>query len=109
VLEFWATWCGPCREAIPSMNKMIESFAGRPVRFISVTDEPRETVEEFLKANPMKAWIGLDEDRAIHEAYDVKTIPALFVIDRYGRIWHKLDPTFFYKSDIEDAIDAPAP
>jgi thiol-disulfide isomerase/thioredoxin len=109
VLEFWATWCGPCRETLPSMNKMIDSFAGRPVRFISVTDEPRETVEAFLKTHPMKAWIGLDDDDKIHAAFQVKSIPQLFVIDRYGRIWHKLDPMFFYKSDIEDAINAPAP
>jgi len=109
VLEFWATWCGPCVEGIPGMNKMVDSFQGRPVRFISVTDEPRETVESFLRDHPMKAWIGLDPSRSVFSAFKVKSRPELYVIDPYGRIWHKLHPSFFYKSDVEDAINAPAP
>jgi thiol-disulfide isomerase/thioredoxin len=109
VLEFWATWCGPCVEGIPKMNKMVGDFRGRPVTFISVTDESREKVETFLKSHEMYAWIGLDPSRAAEKAYGVHGIPAIFVIDRYGRIWHKLSPSFFYKSDIEDAINAKPP
>lgn len=109
VLEFWATWCGPCVAGIPGMNKMVDSFQGRPVRFISVTDERREVVEAFLKEHPMKAWIGLDPGRRVFSVFKVRTRPELYVIDPYGRIWHKLHPSFFYKSDVEDAIKAPAP
>jgi thiol-disulfide isomerase/thioredoxin len=109
VLEFWATWCPPCVAGIPKMNSMVEAFQGRPVTFLSVTDERREDVERFLKSHPMKAWIALDPSRAASRAYGVRGIPAIFVIDRFGRIWHKLEPTFFWKSDIEDALNAAEP
>ncbi|MBI3554361.1 MAG: TlpA family protein disulfide reductase [Elusimicrobia bacterium] len=109
VLEFWATWCGPCVQGIPAMNKMVEAFDGRPVRFISVTSEPSEQIEDFLRTHPMKAWIGIDSEGKAERAFRVHGIPAIFVIDQYGRIWHKVSPMFFYKSDVEDAINAPPP
>ncbi|MBI3549890.1 MAG: TlpA family protein disulfide reductase [Elusimicrobia bacterium] len=109
VLEFWATWCGPCRESLPHMNKMIESFKGKPVRFISVTREPREDVERFLRAHPMNASIGLDPDGVVHDAFRVRGIPDIYVIDPHGRIWLRIQPSFLYKSDIEAAMKAPPP
>lgn len=109
VLEFWATWCGPCREMIPHMNKMADSFSGRPVRFLSVTDESQDKVAAFLKDHPMRAWIGLDPGRSAFRAFKVTSVPQVYVIDPYGRIWHHLEPMFFYNSDIEDALKAPAP
>ncbi len=109
VLEFWATWCGPCVNLLPHMNKMVESFSGKPVRFISVTDESRERVEAFLKDHPMKASIGLDPSRSVFSAFHVRSRPELYVIDPYGRIWLKVHPSFLYKSDIEGALKAPPP
>ena len=109
VLEFWATWCGPCVEGIPAMNKMVEAFKDRPVRFISVSNENREKVEAFLQKHEMKAWIGIDNEAASERAFGVHGIPAIFVIDQYGRIWHNVSPSFFYKSDVEDAINAKPP
>jgi peroxiredoxin len=91
------------------MNKLVESFSGRPVRFISVTDETREAVETFTKVHPMKAWIGLDPAGAAFKAFGVDSRPEVFVIDPYGRIWIKIHPSFLYKSDIEDALKAPPP
>jgi thiol-disulfide isomerase/thioredoxin len=109
VLEFWATWCGPCLTLLPHMNKMVDSFAGKPVRFISVTDEPRADVESFLAQHPMKAWIGLDPSGKTFAAFRVDSRPEVFVIDPYGRISLKIHPSFLYKSDIEDALKAAPP
>jgi thiol-disulfide isomerase/thioredoxin len=109
VLEFWATWCGPCLELLPHMNKMVESFEGRPVRFISVTDEERAPVEAFLMKHPMKAWIGLDPKGLVFRAFGVNSRPEVFVIDPYGRISLKIHPSFLYRSDIEEALKAPPP
>jgi thiol-disulfide isomerase/thioredoxin len=47
VLEFWATWCPPCREAIPHLNELAEQFKDSPIDFISLTPESEETVDGF--------------------------------------------------------------
>ena len=58
VVEFWATWCGPCVAAIPHMNALADALAGEDVAFISVTREPPERIERFLKRQPMKSAVG---------------------------------------------------
>ncbi|MDE2142407.1 MAG: TlpA family protein disulfide reductase [Elusimicrobia bacterium] len=109
VLDFWATWCRPCVETIPHLNKMAEEFAGKPVVFLSVTNDDPATVERFLLAHPMKPWIGLDPDDVMGRAFGVREIPQTFVIDPYGRISLRISPSFLYASDIQDALDAKAP
>ena len=109
VLEFWATWCHPCVEKLPHMNSMVQSFEGRPVRFISVTTEGEEAVLDFLRTHPMKAWIGLDASRRVSQAFRVTGIPDVFIIDPYGRISLRVNPSFLYKSDIEKALKAAPP
>jgi len=86
VLEFWATWCGPCRETIPHLNALEKEFLSEDVRFLSVTDEDEWKVKNFLKVNPISGWIGIDADGSLFRAYGFKTIPQTVVIDRDGRI-----------------------
>ncbi len=109
VLEFWATWCGPCRETIPHMNKLVDKYAGKPVRFIAVTDESEERVLAFTRERPIHSWIGLDPKGALSQAFRVKGIPHVVVIDPYGRIVHRVSTQWFYASDIDDALKAKPP
>ena len=91
------------------MNKLVAAFAGRPVRFISVTDESEEKVRAYMGEHPMKAWIGLDSSRQTFRAFGVRGIPEVFIIDPYGRITLKITPSFLYPSDIEKALKMPPP
>lgn len=109
VIDFWATWCHPCVETIPHLNKMSDMFAGKPVVFLSVTTDERPLVERFLRDHPMKPWIGLDADGAMSRAFGVTEIPQTFVIDPYGRIALRISPSWLYASDIEKALKAVAP
>ena len=83
VLEFWATWCGPCVAAIPHINELADQFKGEPVQFVALTQEREKTVAAFLAKNPIHAWVALAR-RSTFEGYHVKGIP-MTVLVRAGR------------------------
>lgn len=104
VLEFWATWCAPCIAEIPHLNDLAERFAGKPVRFIAVTDEPAETVEPFLARKPIDAWIGLDTDRSLFGKFGVRGIPQTVLIGPKGRIAGITHPMELKARHLEDLL-----
>jgi uncharacterized protein (TIGR03435 family) len=99
VLEFWATWCDPCVEELPHMNGLEDALAGKPVVFISISDEPKEKIESFLKNHAIKGWIAADA-KAAFEAFGVRGRPATFVIDAKGNLAGRTYPAFLRAEDI---------
>ena len=103
VLEFWATWCGPCIAAIPHLNELAESYADADdVIFLSVTDEPVDLASESRTKREMKSWIGHDLDRDTLDAFDVRGIPATFLIHD-GRVMAKTHPARLTRDHVEIA------
>jgi thiol-disulfide isomerase/thioredoxin len=86
VLEFLATWCGPCIQAIPHLNDLAEQFKNKPVVFISVTSENEYVVRILLNNHPMKTWVGLDDYEVLNKAFHVQGIPHAVIVDVNGRI-----------------------
>jgi len=82
VLEFWATWCPPCRTTIPHLIKMYEAYKDKGVVFVSLTNEPREKVEPFVKKMNMPYPIGGGSPSG--RAYGVQGIPHAFIIAPSG-------------------------
>jgi thiol-disulfide isomerase/thioredoxin len=85
-LEFWATWCGPCRQVIPHLNKLVEKFQSNKMIFISVTNEEKSVVDKFLAKTPIKSNVGLDNKNITSKNYSVTSIPNAFLIDKKGII-----------------------
>jgi cytochrome c biogenesis protein CcmG, thiol:disulfide interchange protein DsbE len=87
VVNFWATWCGPCREEIPDLVRVYEQYSGRDVVFagISLDSKPSEVVPSFARRYkiPYPTLVPAPES-AIANA--IQTIPTSFLIDRQGRI-----------------------
>lgn len=104
VLEFWATWCGPCVAAFPHLNGLADQFKDRPVQFIAITDESDSVVRPFLKKKPIHAWVGLDTDRSMLTAYGVKYIPHTVVVDPEGKIAAITRPTILTAQHLEDLL-----
>jgi len=104
VLEFWATWCGPCLAAIPHMNELADEFKGKPVQFIAITAEDKPIVEDFLLKRPIHSWVALDTDSAMNKAYGVVGIPATVILDKEGKIAAVTYPTFLTETNINDLL-----
>lgn len=86
-LDFWATWCGPCRMEMPHIQKLYEEMgASGDVVFLGASSEPQATIEGFLAKNPYGFKMVMVKQEDAQKKYNVTSIPAGFVIDREGVI-----------------------
>lgn len=90
VLNFWATWCTPCREEIPLLNELQQRFYDDGVRFVGVAIDDLEPIRGFLAQVPMNypTVYGMTEALDVSAAYgnDRGTLPYTVIIDRQGNI-----------------------
>lgn len=92
LLNFWATWCPPCREEIPSMMALNRAMAGRPFRMLAVSmDEGgKPAVEAYFRASGTQLPAYTDQDGKAAAAYGVTGFPETFIIGRNGVIIRKI-------------------
>jgi thiol-disulfide isomerase/thioredoxin len=87
LVNFWATWCAPCREEMPSIQRLKQRFANRPFVVLAVNvDEPEARIHKFLSELPLDFPVLLDPEGRTTKAWKVRVLPASFVIARDGRI-----------------------
>ena len=86
LIDFWATWCGPCREELPIIEKLHREFKDKNLVVLGISNEDRDTIEKFLKNNPLTFPILLDEKGKVAKSYRVVAIPRLLLIDKTGKI-----------------------
>jgi thiol-disulfide isomerase/thioredoxin len=89
VLDFWAVWCGPCREGLPAIAELAQQFEGQPVAVYAVNlGDSRPQIEGFLKAEGVNIAVALDAEAVVGEQFQVRSIPTTLVIDRKGVVRH---------------------
>ncbi len=87
LINFWASWCPPCIEEIPSLNRLRQKMADRPFELISINfAEERNTVVEFMRRVQVDFPVLLDLDGKYAKDWGVISYPSTFVIDTRGRI-----------------------
>lgn len=92
MLNFWATWCGPCRQEMPLLDAMYKKYKGMGFTLIGVNVEPdSKAAEDFLKTMPVTFPVAFDKDSRISKLYNVQGMPSTVIIDRKGnaRVLHK--------------------
>ena len=88
VVNLWTTWCPPCRQEMPSMERLAAHFRGRDFQLLAVSqdEDGREKVADFARELGLSFPVLLDPQRQIGERFDVWGYPETFVIDRNGYV-----------------------
>jgi len=86
-LNFWATWCGPCRAEMPSMEALYQSYKEQGLEILAVNcGEAGPGVLAFMNNNKLSFPVLLDSDGKVSQTYGVQAIPSSFIINREGNI-----------------------
>jgi len=86
-LDFWASWCGPCRKSFPWMNAMQAKYAGQGLTVIAVNlDQDKALAAKFLAEHPATFTVAYDPKGQTAERYGVKGMPSSYLVDREGRL-----------------------
>ncbi len=81
-VDFWASWCGPCRESFPLMNSWQEKYANESFTIITINvDEKKESALQFLSENPANFTIIYDPEGQLAQAFDVRAMPSSFILN----------------------------
>lgn len=91
LVNFWATWCEPCREEIPALNRINQKFSARRFRVIGINiGEGVSRIQQFTERIPIGFTLLRDEDSAATRSWRVKMLPASFLIDRNGMLRYQV-------------------
>ena len=88
-VDFWASWCGPCRQSMPALDEMYRSMQGQGFTVVGVNkDVSRELARKFLDKVPVGFVLVMDAQDAAAKAFDVKAMPSGYLVDRKGVVRH---------------------
>ncbi len=86
-LDFWASWCGPCRESFPWMNEMRAKYAGQGLEVVAVSlDQDKDLARRFAEEFAAEFTIGFDVDGSVADQFGVRGLPSSVIINREGRL-----------------------
>jgi peroxiredoxin len=107
-LNLWATWCGPCRQEMPSMETLYDDFRNNHdfvMLAVSQDTKGRAVVEPYVEKNGYHFTILLDPENKVGASYDLSGVPETFIIDRDGRIVaHHMGAFDWSRPDVKEAL-----
>jgi cytochrome c biogenesis protein CcmG/thiol:disulfide interchange protein DsbE len=91
VLNFWATWCPPCREELPSLDALQRTLGGKGLVVLAVSvDKDEKVYRDFLAANKVAITTARDASQDINREYGTVQFPESYIIDQNGRVVEKI-------------------
>ena len=106
ILNFWATWCGPCRAEMPLLQQIHDEWAPKGLVLLEINwrDKP-ETIQKFMTEFNLSMNVPMDSDGQVSKTYLIGSIPATFFIDKDGIIRNKVIGAFPNKAAIESSLN----
>jgi thiol-disulfide isomerase/thioredoxin len=96
LVEFWATWCPPCRKSIPHLNQIYAKYKSQGLEIVGITDEDETTVKKFQQQVPMAYNVAINTPQSVYQQFGIEGIPTAFLVNKGGKIvWtgHPMDLT----------------
>lgn len=92
LINFWATWCGPCKAEMPSMQALYNHYPREDFEIlaVSIDIDPRAPVRQFIKDFGFTFPVLLDDTFAVNDQYQIRVVPTSVVVDRKGVVQHRL-------------------
>jgi thiol-disulfide isomerase/thioredoxin len=105
LINFWATWCGPCRSEMPYIQEIYEEWSVKGLVVLAINmGESSSKVEEFMQSNSLSFAVLLDTKQDVAQRYNITGIPTTFFIDKDGIIQDKVIGAFQNKTQIENRL-----
>jgi len=92
LIDMWATWCGPCRQTMPIVERMYNQYGEKGLEVIAITGETAPAVRAFLKDNRMNQPVYLDTDNSVSESFKSTAIPDCVVVGKDGSVLYRGHP-----------------
>jgi cytochrome c biogenesis protein CcmG/thiol:disulfide interchange protein DsbE len=92
LIDNWATWCGPCQETMPIIERLYSQYSPKGLEVVAVTPETLSEVKDYLKDNQVNYPIYLDTDNSVNDGFKVTGIPDCIVIGKDGTIQYRGHP-----------------
>ncbi len=108
LINFWATWCGPCRSEFPAINKVYEKYKDK-VAFIALSTEPKDTnevISSFRESNGLTLPMGRDEGQKLYGTTKSTAIPVTVIVDRFGNVVFFQVGSFRSADEVSRTLDA---
>jgi thiol-disulfide isomerase/thioredoxin len=86
-VDFWASWCNPCKESFPVLNELMKKYSSRGFVIIGVNlDETKADMEHFLKDEPASFTVVRDASETVAKKLGIRTFPSSFILDADGKV-----------------------
>jgi len=106
LLNFWASWCGPCREEMPLLDQLSDRYSDLGFTMLGINvEEDSSLADRFLEGTPVDFPILYDRANSVSQLYDVVAMPTTIILDRQGTVrfvHHGYEPG--YENDYQDQI-----